>query len=73
MTPRISKGELAKLKKRPKVHRLVRGSVEIPSAGRIIARCECGWTSGPCFSGFIASDLFAEHQEAELRREVKKQ
>lgn len=27
----------------------------------IVARCTCGWTSGPRFSSMIASALFRDH------------
>lgn len=35
----------------------------------IIGRCTCGWTTGHRFSRVIAAVVFADHQEAQRKRE----
>lgn len=43
-------------------HELIDGSLVVEADG-VVARCVCGWTSGPRFSGMIASNAFNEHKE----------
>lgn len=43
-------------------HQLV-GDTLTREEGGIVARCVCGWTSGPRFSMLAASAAMLEHQE----------
>jgi hypothetical protein len=43
----------------------------ICAAKGIVARCSCGWTSGPRFSSLTASLAFRDHCES-IRREREK-
>jgi hypothetical protein len=42
-------------------HELVENALTREPGG-IIARCTCGWSSGPRFSSFVASSLFMDHR-----------
>jgi hypothetical protein len=44
------------------MHDLV-GNEVVATENGVVARCTCGWTSGLCFSGMVASALFREHLE----------
>jgi len=43
-------------------HKLIGGTLEGTETG-IVAKCQCGWTSGYYFSSLAASAAFADHQE----------
>jgi hypothetical protein len=43
-------------------HELIDG-VLVGTDDGIVARCKCGWTSGPRFSSFVASVAFMEHED----------
>jgi hypothetical protein len=48
-------------------HRLKNNACDITSFG-VIARCTCGWNSGPRFSGMVARAIFQQHQEDEQHK-----
>jgi hypothetical protein len=48
-------------------HRLVDDTLVVVEGG-IVGRCECGWTTGACFSSLVASVLFRDHVEDEAKK-----
>jgi len=48
---------------RPKRKHVLAFKTLVAENGGIVARCICGWSTGPRFTSMVASSLFRAHQD----------